>query len=57
MKCETCKYFKMCRLRIRYMEVIQLIAEVTDTQEPQYSRACVNIKGSFDGCVNYEEKA
>ena len=57
MKCETCKYFKMCRLGVRYMEVIELIAEITDTHEPDYSRACKTISGLFDGCIHYEEKA
>lgn len=56
MKCETCRYFKMCRLRMQYAETIGMVAEITDTHEPEYSRACRVVALLFNGCVNYEEK-
>ena len=57
MKCETCKYFMMCYLRIAYNEMIHTVAEITNTHEPEYGKACKIAGGLYDGCVNYEAKA
>lgn len=56
MKCETCIYYKMCRLRNPYMNAISMVAEITDTQEPNYSNACNAVGRLFDDCVSYEAK-
>ncbi|KKK47645.1 hypothetical protein LCGC14_3153110 [marine sediment metagenome] len=56
MKCDTCKYGKMCFLRKRHMEMIDIIiADITDTCEPEYSKTCKTAAELFAGCVNYEE--
>ncbi len=34
-----------------------MVANITDTHELEYGRACKTLTGLFDGCVNYEEKA
>ncbi len=55
MKCDTCKYAKMCFVRQQYEEMVDIIADITDTHEPEYSRACKMVAAMYDGCVNYEE--
>ncbi len=55
MKCDTCRYFLMCRLRNQYLEMLSTVAQITDIQEPEYSQKCKIASGLFDGCVNYEE--
>ena len=56
MKCDTCRYEKMCRLRMKYEEAVSMVAEITNTREPEYSQACNVAAGLFEACVNYEEK-
>ena len=56
MKCETCKYGKMCFLRQRHMEMTDIVAELTNIEEPEFGRACDAVAALYDDCVNYEEK-
>lgn len=57
MKCDTCRYFKMCYLRMAYTEMVDIVADITNTEEPEYGKACKIAQALYDGCVNYEEKA
>lgn len=57
MKCKSCIYEITCYLlHCKYKDLIQLIAEITDAHEPEYTNTCTCVKSIFDSCHYYKEK-
>ena len=54
MKCNTCKFNKMCYLSRKYLDMVTIAAEITDTHEPEYGIACKYIEEIYKGCIYFE---
>ena len=56
MRCVSCVYGKMCRLRARYRKMIHTIGHLTGTREPAYQEGCDKAAALYDSCIHYEAK-
>jgi len=55
MKCESCGHEVVCYIHRQYMDVITIIARITDAHEPEYSHTCECIRSVFNACTYYKE--
>jgi len=56
MKCDKCTYLKMCKVLSKYQELINWVAELTDTKEPDYTIICNRVQKMFYFCHHYKEE-